>query len=448
MATDTAGTAPRAGLLDRALRIFSDVRAGEGGTVLLLFANLFLLLSSYYVIKVVRDTSIVASGGAPAKAYSSAGQALVLMAFIPLYSWFAGRVNRMRLVFGVMAFFLVALELFAFGFAAGLPYIAIAFFIWVGIFNMATVAQFWSFANDLYRKETGERLFPVIAIGATLGAPLGSVVTGWLLEARVSLFATLQIAAILLLGHAALYALVQRRESTRPSQARIASASIGGGQGFSLVLASPYLRLIALLLVVLNIVNTNGNFILDSAFDRAATAAAAADPSVSRGAVLGRFYGDFYFYQNVVAVLLQAFLVSRLVKWFGMRGVLLTLPLVAFGAYGLMAAGAGLAATRWAKIAENATDYSVMNTGRQMLWLPTRREEKYKAKQTVDTFFVRVGDVLSAVLVAVGPVTLGLKASGFAVLNLVLVAVWLAIVVVVIRRYESVSTQAEEAARA
>ena len=93
---------------------------------------------------------------------------------------------------------------------------------------------------------------------------------------------------------------------------------------------------------------------------------------------------------------MQAFLVSRIVKYFRMPGVLLTLPLVALSGNVLIAAGAGFAVVRAAKMAENATDYSVMNTGRQMLWLPTKREEKYKAKQAIDTFFVRAGDVLSA----------------------------------------------------
>ena len=98
-------------------------------------------------------------------------------------------------------------------------------------------------------------------------------------------------------------------------------------------------------------------------------------------------------------------------------------PLVALGAYGLIAAGAGLAVIRWAKIAENATDYSVMNTARQLVWLPTSRDEKYKAKQAVDTFFVRTGDVLQAVLVFAGTTWLGLGAPGFALTNVGLVRV-------------------------
>jgi AAA family ATP:ADP antiporter len=439
-----ASSSSAPGLLDRLLLLFSDVRSGEGVTVLLMLSNLFLLFIAYYVMKIVRDTAIVASGGAVAKAYSSAGQALVLMGFIPLYSWFAGRVNRIWLIVGVTLFFIGTIELFAVGFASNAPWIAVAFFVWLGIYNVATPAQFWSFANDLYRKDAGERLFPVIAIGATAGALLGADLTKWLFEARVSLFTMLQIAAAILLVTLALFAVVQRRESRRPGQAELAHAPIGAGQGFALVFASPYLRLIALLLILLNVVNTNGNFILDSAFDRAATAAAMADPSVSRKDMLGVFYGQFYFYQNLVAMLLQALLVSRIVKHFGLPGVLLTLPFVAFGGYGLAALGVGLAMIRAVKVAENATDYSVMNTGRQLLWLPTRREEKYKAKQAVDTFFVRTGDVISAVLVAVGAAWLGLSASGFAILNLVLVVAWLAVAFRLLRENRRVVAQAQK----
>src|SRR5437867_9227955 len=115
-------TSAAPGVLDRLLRVFSDVRAGESGTVLLMLFNLFLLFFGYYVMKVVRDTVIVASGGATAKAYSSAGQALVLMGFIPLYSWFASRVNRIKLIVGVMLFFIGTLELFAVGFARNVPW--------------------------------------------------------------------------------------------------------------------------------------------------------------------------------------------------------------------------------------------------------------------------------------------------------------------------------------
>jgi AAA family ATP:ADP antiporter len=134
---------------------------------------------------------------------------------------------------------------------------------------------------------------------------------------------------------------------------------------------------------------------------------------------------------------LQAFVVSRVVKRLGMAGVLFALPAVAFGTYGLVAAGIGLGALRWAKTAENAVDYSVMNTGKQMLWLATRREEKYKAKQAIDTFFVRAGDVLAAAVVYAGTRSPGVGVARFAALNVVLVLAWAVIAWTVLRRYRA-----------
>ena len=97
--------------------------------------------------------------------------------------------------------------------------------------------------------------------------------------------------------------------------------------------------------------------------------------------------------------------------------MLLALPLIALGGYAIVAAGAGFALVRWIKTAENATDYSIMNTARQLLWLPTTREEKYKAKQAIDTFFVRGGDVLSAAVVFGGTHMLHLTVEQFALAN-------------------------------
>jgi hypothetical protein len=109
--------------------------------------------------------------------------------------------------------------------------------------------------------------------------------------------------------------------------------------------------------------------------------------------------------------------------------VLLALPLIALGGYSIIAAGAGLSLVRWIKTAENATDYSLMNTARQLLWLPTTREEKYKAKQAIDTFFVRGGDVLSAGVVYAGTSLLHLTTAQFASVNIMLTLIWIVLAV-------------------
>src|SRR4029450_639915 len=103
-------------------------------------------------------------------------------------------------------------------------------------------------------------------------------------------------------------------------------------------------------------------------------------------------------------------------------------------------AGVGFAVVRWVKTAENATDYSIMNTARQLLWLPTTREEKYKAKQAVDTFFVRGGDVLSAGLGFLGTSVLQLETSGFAGANVFLTLLWIVVAVLILTRHRELAS--------
>src|SRR4051812_21980882 len=130
LSASTAGSRDEKTWIDRLLSLFTDVRAGEGLTALLMLLNVFLLLVCYSVIKTVREPLILLGGGAELRSYTAAGQAVALMGFVPLYSWFASRVNRVRLLVGISLFFLVNIELFALGVATRLPYIGVAFFIW------------------------------------------------------------------------------------------------------------------------------------------------------------------------------------------------------------------------------------------------------------------------------------------------------------------------------
>ena len=194
-----------------------------------------------------------------------------------------------------------------------------------------------------------------------------------------------------------------------------------------------------MLLIILNVVNTVGEYILSHLVVAHAAEAAAADPSFDKNAYIGAFYGSYFLWVNIAAVLLQMFVAPRLVKRFGLAGVLFALPFIALGAYGFVALGATIAIVRWAKTAENGTDYSVMNTARQLLWLPTSREEKYKAKQAIDSFFVRLGDLTAALVVFAGTSWLALEARGFAIVNLVFVALWLALALVLWRENRRLS---------
>jgi AAA family ATP:ADP antiporter len=428
----TTCTAPSrtASPIDRILAVFADVRPGEGLTALLMLGNIFLLLVCYSIIKTVREPLILLGGGAEVRSYAAAGQAILLMGFVPLYSWVAGKVRRMTLVVGATVVFLACIELFAAAVTAHAPYVGVAFFIWVGIFNISLVAQFWSFANDLYTKESGARLFPLIVIGMTAGAPLGSLVASRLFHSGLAPELILQVSAALLAVSGALYLAVNARQA---AQGTSAQEALPGRSGFALVLANPYLRLIAALIVLLNVVNTTGEYLVARLLSAEVQELAALNPLFDKQAYIGAFTGTYQFWVGIVAFLIQAFVTSRLVRYRGLAGVLFALPLIALGGYAIVAAGAGFALVRWVKTAENAADYSFMNTARQMLWLPTTRQEKYKAKQAIDTFFVRGGDVLSAAVVYGGTHMLHLTVAQFAVANIALTLLWMGLAFMIAR---------------
>ena len=423
-------TAPsQKSLLERWLSIVTDVRAGEGVSALLLAANAFYLLAFYQVLKLVREALILSESGAVAASYASAGMAAILFFFVPAYSAFAARVNRVWLVCGVTLFFASHLLIFwALG-NAGVR-IGVAFYIWIGVFNMVAVAQFWAFANDIYNSERGKRLFPLVGVGATLGAALGSLVAT-LVFGGIGPYVLMLIAAAGLLVPVALTIIVNRREAATRRDAQVVSEQhlAKGSTGFKLVLTNKYVLLIALMVLVYNLENTLGGFMLNALITNeadsriAAGVAAAAD----RRAIIASLSGTVLTSVNILAFLLQTFVVSRLFKYIGVRGALFVLPLIALGGYSAVLVLPVLAVLQWTKIFENSTDYSVQNTTRQALFLPTSREAKYNAKQAIDAFFVRTGDLLQAAVVFLGTEVLALTIRSFALVNIVLVGMWLAL---------------------
>jgi AAA family ATP:ADP antiporter len=244
---------------------------------------------------------------------------------------------------------------------------------------------------------------------------------------------------------------VNRRERAtgRDAAAERADLPLAKTGGFELIMKDRYLLLIAVLMVLLNLVNTVGEFLLARLIESEATRAVASGASGGIGVpeLIGTMAGGVQASVNLLGFLFQAFLVSRIFKYIGVRGALFILPLIAFGSYTLMALLPVFGIVRFAKILENSADYSIQNTARQTLFLPTSREAKYKAKQAIDSFFVRLGDLLQAVVVFVGTL-MAFGIGQFALLNLVFVSLSLVIVVAIGREYQKRTAEktAEQAA--
>ena len=151
------------------------------------------------------------------------------------------------------------------------------------------------------------------------------------------------------------------------------------------------------------------------------------------------FYGNFYFWVNIAALLLQAFVASRLLKYGGFAAILLILPVIALMSYSVMALLPVLAVVKLMKIAENATDYSLNNTSRHVLWLPVSSAMKFRGKPAIDTLYVRLGDGLAAITVLVGVHLLMLSTQGFFVFNVMLVLCWLVAGVMLVKEHRRAS---------
>ncbi len=459
------------GALDRLLRVFTVVRAGEGATAVLLALNIFLILTAYYVLRPVREALILGQGSAELKSYISAGQVGVLALAVPAYGALAGRLPRRRLINYVTAFFVACLVLFYLLAQLEVP-LGIIFFLWIGIFNVMMIAQFWSFANDIYTNEEGERLFPLVAFGASAGAVLGAVITRQLIE-PLGVYQLMLVGAAILVLATLITNYVDYRERARSDSASFdlraleheptASGEIrldrreieklqaeaeerdadetqeaDSGQGaFALVFRCRYLLMIAFLILFLNWVNTTGEYILSRTVLDAATGAVAAGTAggLSVEQYIGKFYSEFLLGVSVAGLLIQLFLVSRIIKYLGIHLAILILPLISLGAYSILAFYPVLQVVRWAKNAENSTDYSLNNTVRHALFLPCTREQKYKAKQVIDSFFWRTGDVLSALVVFIGAGIFAWTANSFAMFNIPLVLIWAVLAVFIGREY-------------
>ncbi|HEY3497310.1 MAG TPA: Npt1/Npt2 family nucleotide transporter, partial [Polyangiaceae bacterium] len=402
--------------------------------------------------------------------------ACALLLVVPAYGKLVDRLPRLPLVVGVTLFFASHLVFFylAGRFDWQIPMLPLIFFVWVGVFNLMVVSQLWSFANDLFRSEQGKRLFPLVAFGAALGSVVGSKIASLVTdslkataeahEASKASFTLLLMGGVVLAVCASLFVVAEQlSKQLKARSAAGATASAppaaksetepkprGTEGGFQLVLKHPYLLAIALFTLVLNFANTNGEYMLGK-FVQADAAQALKQGVIASAGVrdyITHSFSEFYFGVNLVGFVVQTFLVSRIVKYGGIGVALFVLPALTLGTGLAVVAIPALAVIRIGKTLENGIDYSLNNTVRQMLWLPTTRAMKYKAKQAVDTFFVRLGDVGSALLVYVGSQLFSWPIGGFAAVNVVLAVLWIGLVLRIVRENKKLDPEAEPPAAA
>jgi AAA family ATP:ADP antiporter len=329
----------------------------------------------------------------------------------------------------------------------------ILFYLWVGMFGVFIVAQLFTFAADIYADDRGDRLLPLIALGATAGAAMGSWITAQVVSfADIGSEYLLLLALIPLSASIVLTRVVDHRE--RPLRGGTTPPGLAAqayrDSALKTVLSSRFLLATAAITLLLSWVNTNGENLLFRVVQEVLSQQAVEAGLIDSAGLLqftrdgtAAFYGNFFFWVNIVALFLQAFVASRLLRYGGFGVLLLAMPVVALLSYSVMALVPVLLVVKIMKIAENSTDYSINNTARHVLWVPVSAEAKYKGKPTVDTLFVRIGDGIAALTVLVGVQVLDLSIQTYFILNVALVLVWFGFAFVVIREHRRLSGELE-----
>lgn len=294
----------------------------------------------------------------------------------------------------------------------------------------------------MYSKEEGERLLVIVGLGASLGAVAGARVADRLIEPFGVLQLMLLGAGVLGLQLLLTNYIDRRERARRPLVAPVKRANAPPAQNaFAMVFRTRYLLLMAMMILIVNWINATGEYILGSIVKEHASAMIAAGTAggLSEGQIIGGFYAKYFSLANVTGLVLQLFVVSRIIKHRGVSVALMILPALSFGVYNILIFVPLLNAALAAKVIENSTDYSLNNTVRNMLFLPCTYEQKFAAKQAIDSFFVRMGDVLSAALVFTGTTFVALSAWGFAAVNAVLALVALILAWRVGRYYKTLT---------
>lgn len=409
---------------ERALNLISVVKPGEGRSCVLLTINATILMACYYLLKVIREPLILAYGGAEYKSYATAIQAFILMLIVPLFSIFyhkyADSKDRSSIINRVLMFFAANLMIFLLlnflNFNIGM-----AFYVWLGIFSVMVVAQFWAFAADSYNVRVGQRLFVILAVGSTLGAWIGSKMAGPVFP-YVGITGIMVIAAILLMISNYLTVITPRTIPESAANSEPVKEEVSPHQwleGFSIIFNNRYLMMIALFMTVLIFINSTGEYILARLVQEESISLFAGDSNAVE-AWQTQFYSSYYSWITLLSFIIQLFLVSRLINAIGLRGSVLVLPVIMIIGYSLMLFFPVFAIIRYAMIAENSANYSIQNTTRHALFLPVPRKLKYLGKTTIDTFFWRLGDLLYGIFIFIAIQYYDWPVTSFIAVNLLM----------------------------
>jgi AAA family ATP:ADP antiporter len=413
---------PADGALHVWLRRLVQVERHELRALLWSFTYFFSLLCGYYILRPTRDAMGIA-GGVEQLHWLFTATFVAMLAAVPLFGWVTSRFPRRRFLPYVYYFFIANLLAFYALLGAGENvYVARAFFVWTSVYNLFVVSVFWSFMADLYTNAQAKRLFGFVAAGGTAGALVGPAIAAALVGPLGTPGLLLLSAGFMGVAVVCVHRLIawSDEHGSAPAEQRSAEARpLGGGvaAAIPLVLRSPYLVGVAVFMLLF----TTASTVLY--FQQAHIVRDAFATDEQRTAV----FAAMDFAVNAMTIVTQVFLTSRVVRGLGIAWTLALVPVLL--ALGFVALGVApvLGVIVVVQVLRRAGDYAITRPAREMLYVVLGREEKYKAKNFIDTVVYRGGDAVSAWAYAgLRAMGLGLGAIAFVAVPVAALWAWLA----------------------
>ena len=356
-------------LLYRVLR----AEPGELPAVAWAFAYFFLLLSSYYILRPVRD-ALAVEVGAQALQWLFTATFVAMLALVPLFGWLAARLRRRRLLFPIYGFFTLNILLFSVHMSAPV------FFVWLSVFNLFAVSLFWSYMADVFDTGQAARLYGAIAAGGSCGAIAGPLVAAFLTHHRTMLAVSAALLGLTLVCIARL----GRWARARP---RSSEAALGGSilAGVRAALGSPFLLAICAYLLCYTALSTALYF----------QQVAIVKQAVPDMAERTRLFASVDLLVNSLTLVLQILAFSRLTAYLSPGWMLAAVPLISLAGFVWLGATPTLATLVAFGVARRVGEFAISKPAREALFTIVPREQRYKAKNFIDTVVYRGGDALA-----------------------------------------------------
>jgi AAA family ATP:ADP antiporter len=375
-----------------------NVLPAERAALALGFAFHFCVLASYYLVRPLRD-ALGLEGGVDRLQWLFTATFVVMLLMVPVFGALASRLPATRFV--PLIYRAIAVSMLVFGLLIGNRVAPVTvgqvFFVWISLYNLFIVSIFWSVLVDRFSSEQGRRLFGCIAAGGTLGTFIGPLLAATMATRLGPLALTLAAALLLELAVRCYRGLLSRTRSQAGTRV-LDERRLGGSMlaGITLILRSPYL----LGLVAFMLLHTSAATLLY--FEQGRIVAGSYADVGSRT----QFFAMVDLLVSALTLICQLLLTAPLIRLLGIGGALLVMPLATVLAFGVMALAPVPASVALTQGLRRAVEFGIVRPAREVLWTVVSREEKYKAKNVIETLVYRGGDAAS------GWLSTGLTAMG------------------------------------